>query len=218
MGNDMLTKSNMILESLKNTINSFFNLYNISGNEEEKQNILRAIIIFSCSGVDAIVKQLINDTLEYVIEHDEGAFNQFKQFSTKKIQNKSETNYNLLTELLVSEHPRKILISSLKNELTQNSLQSAEELFRVASYFNIETKILEPNDKELKRIFKVRNQITHELDVDMDSKTFALRERNLKEVQGFSKHLLDLSEKFIELVSKMLSEKEEIDEEKQLDI
>ena len=94
MGNDMLTKSNMILESLKNTINSFFNLYNISGNEEEKQNILRAIIIFSCSGVDAIVKQLINDTLEYVIEHDEGAFNQFKQFSTKKIQNKSETNYN----------------------------------------------------------------------------------------------------------------------------
>ena len=214
----MLTKSNMILESLKNTINSFFNLYNISGNEEEKQNILRAIIIFSCSGVDAIVKQLINDTLEYVIEHDEGAFNQFKQFSTKKIQNKSETNYNLLTELLVSEHPRKILISSLKNELTQNSLQSAEELFRVASYFNIETKILEPNDKELKRIFKVRNQITHELDVDMDSKTFALRERNLKEVQGFSKHLLDLSEKFIELVSKMLSEKEEIDEEKQLDI
>ena len=137
----MLTKSNMILESLKNTINSFFNLYNISGNEEEKQNILRAIIIFSCSGVDAIVKQLINDTLEYVIEHDEGAFNQFKQFSTKKIQNKSETNYNLLTELLVSEHPRKILISSLKNELTQNSLQSAEELFRVASYFNIETKM-----------------------------------------------------------------------------
>ena len=89
---------------------------------------------------------------------------------------------------------------------------------RVASYFNIETKILEPNDKELKRIFKVRNQITHELDVDMDSKTFALRERNLKEAQGFSKHLLDLSEKFIELVSKMLSEKEEIDEEKQLDI
>ena len=52
----------------------------------------------------------------------------------------------------------------------------------------------------------------------MDSKTFALRERNLKEAQGFSKHLLDLSEKFIELVSKMLSEKEEIDEEKQLDI
>lgn len=216
MDNEMLAKSNMILTSLKSTISSFFTLYDSSEQNEENQNILRAIVLFSCAGVDAIVKQLINDTLEYVIEHDEGAFNQFKQFSTKKIQNKSETNFNLLTELLICENPRNILIFELKKELTQNSLQSADELFRVASYFNIETKKLEPDDKKLREIFRARNQITHELDVDMSSPEFTLRNREKSIVKEYSDHLLELSENFIKLVSKMLKEKEEIDEVNQL--
>lgn len=217
MDNKMLKKSNMILTSLKSTICSFFSLYDSLEQKEENQNILRAIVLFSCSGVDAIVKQLINDTLEYVIEHDEGAFNQFKQFSTKKIQNKSETDFNLLTELLICENPRKILISVLKKELTQNSLQSAEELFRVASYFNIETKKLEPDDKKLREIFKVRNQITHELDVDMTSSEFTLRNREKSKVKEYSDHLLKLSENFIKLVSAILIEKEAIDEISQIE-
>ena len=115
------------------------------------------------------------------------------------------------------ENPRKILISVLKKELTQNSLQSAEELFRVASYFNIETKKLEPDDKKLREIFKVRNQITHELDVDMTSSEFTLRNREKSKVKEYSDHLLKLSENFIKLVSAILIEKEAIDEVSQIE-
>ena len=202
----ILNKSNMILNSLKTTIESFFSLHESleSKDEEQKQNILRAIILFSCSGVDAVVKQLINDTLGYVIDRDEGAFNQFKNFTADKIQGKNEINSKLLSELFVTENPKEILIMTLKKELTQNSLQSAEELFRVASYFNIETMKLEQNPRKLKEIFVARNQITHELDVDMDSKNFSMRHRDIDMVKDYSNHLLQLSEKFITLVENII--------------
>ena len=84
---EYLNKSNAILISLKNTIESFYTLYNSLDDDKEnqKQDLLRAIILFSCSGIDSIVKQLVNDTLDFVIEHDEGAFNQFKNYTEKKL-------------------------------------------------------------------------------------------------------------------------------------
>lgn len=208
-----LNKPNMILKSLKLTIHSFYELYDSSATteEEQKQNILRSIILFSCSGVDAIVKQLINDALEEVIAINEGAFNEFKNFTESKILSKDRVNSKLLSELFTSNNPQKVLMKLLKKELTQNSLQSADELFKVASFFNIETNKLEPSPKELKEIFKVRNQITHELDVDMESDEFVMRKREIELVKKYSNHLLNLSEKFILLVENTLKNKESIE-------
>ena len=78
---EQLSKSNAILQSLKNTIASFYDLFDTLSDdkEQQKQDLLRAILLFSCSGIDSIVKQLVNDALDYVIEHDEGAFNEFKK-------------------------------------------------------------------------------------------------------------------------------------------
>jgi len=38
------------------------------------------MLLFACSGLDAVVKQLIQDTLATVLDHDEGAQREFKKF------------------------------------------------------------------------------------------------------------------------------------------
>lgn len=223
MKEQFLSKSNTILQSLKNTIDSFYTLFDTLNDDKEtqKQDLLRAIILFSCSGIDSIVKQLINDTLDYVIEHDEGAFNQFKNYTEKKLTLKNEIGINskLFAELFTCGNPKKTLIDVLKKDLTSNSLQSADELLKVGSVFNIETAKLvngkEAHDK-LRKIFIARNQITHEMDVDMMAPDVRMRDRTLEETKDYSEYIINLADKFIELVSEKLDDTSEVDEFEQI--
>lgn len=220
---EYLNKSNAILISLKNTIESFYTLYNSLDDDKEnqKQDLLRAIILFSCSGIDSIVKQLVNDTLDYVIEHDEGAFNQFKNYTEKKLILKNEAGINskLFAELFTCGNPKRTLIDVLKKDLTSNSLQSADELLKVGSFFNIGTANL-VNGKEkhekLRRVFIVRNQITHEMDVDMTALDFKMRDRTYEEINDYSEFIINFIEKFIELISEKLDDTSEVDEFEQI--
>lgn len=45
-----------------------------------EQDLLRAMLIFSCSGLDATLKQLVRDALECVIARDIGAHGQFAKY------------------------------------------------------------------------------------------------------------------------------------------
>lgn len=45
-----------------------------------EQDLLRAMLIFSCSGLDATLKQLVRDGLEHVISRDIGAQRQFAKY------------------------------------------------------------------------------------------------------------------------------------------
>ena len=220
---EYLNKSNTILISLKKTIESFYTLYNSLDDDKEtqKQDLLRAIILFSCSGIDSIVKQLVNDTLDYVIEHDEGAFNQFKNYTEKKLILKNEAGINskLFAELFTCGNPKQTLIDVLKKDLTSNSLQSADELLKVGSVFNIETANLVNGKEEhekLRKIFTVRNQITHEMDVDMTAPNFKMRDRTYDEIKDYSEFIINFIENFIELISEKLDDTSEVDEFEQI--
>lgn len=220
---DYLHKSNSILISLKKTIESFYTLYDSLGNDKEtqKQDLLRAIILFSCSGIDSIVKQLVNDTLDYVIEHDEGAFNHFKNYTEKKliVKNESGINSKLFAELFTCDNPKQTLIDVLKKDLTSNSLQSADELLKVGSVFNIETTKLvdgKQNHEKLRRIFIVRNQITHEMDVDMTAPEFKMRDRTYEEIKDYSEFIISFIEQFIKLISEKLDDTAKVDEFEQI--
>ncbi len=220
---EYLNKSKAILISLKNTIESFYTLYDSLDDDKEtqKQDLLRAIILFSCSGIDSIVKQLVNDTLDYVIEHDEGAFNQFKNYTEKKLILKNEAGINskLFAELFTCGNPKQTLIDVLKKDLTSNSLQSADELLKVGSVFNIETANLvngKDEHEKLRKVFIVRNQITHEMDVDMTALDFKMRDRTYDEIKDYSEFIISFIEKFIELISEKLDDTSEVDEFEQI--
>ena len=196
--------SKKILDTTRETIKSFLKIYDEIGNEENaaKEDLLRAIILFACSGIDAIMKQLIEDSLEEVIKVDEGAQHNFKNYIEKKIKNNTDTyNSKLLSEIFSSDKkPRDTLIEILKKELTANSLQSAEELSRVASYFDIDTSDID----EIKKVFIIRNQITHEMDIDMSVDGIKRRKRDKKEIVGYSNKILNRAEYYINEVDNKL--------------
>ena len=56
--------SQIILNTLKDNVKSFQDLLEANIDDATKQNLLRTIILFSCAGIDAIVKQLIIESLE----------------------------------------------------------------------------------------------------------------------------------------------------------
>ena len=196
--------SRKILDTTKETILSFFEIYKEIKVEEnaKQQDLLRAIILFSCSGIDAVIKQLINDTLEEIIKKDEGAQSYFKNYIEKKIKNNNDVyNSKLLSEIFISdEKPKDTLIRILKRELMANSLQSAEELSRVAAYFNIETTDID----KIKEVFVVRNQITHEMDIDMSSEVIIRRNRNKEDIKEYSDRIIKLAEHYIKSIENKL--------------
>jgi hypothetical protein len=133
---------------------------------DEEQDLLRAMLAFACAGLDSMAKQLIRDALSQVIIKDEGAAAMFFERTKKTLYKENILNTDLLLQSIMTESPREVLLQDLVRELTSESLQSADELFRVASYFNIASKDLAPDPRELRRIFKIRNEIAHEMDID----------------------------------------------------
>lgn len=139
---------------------------------DEEQDLLRAMLIFASAGLDSMLKQLIKDALPSVIERNDGARMQFKNYVEKKILNQKAsptvTNIDakLLSGLLIEDSPKEALIEKLLYDLTSDSIQSKDQLLRVASSFGISTEDLSVDLKKLKTVFEVRNQIAHEMDID----------------------------------------------------
>ncbi len=206
-------KSQKLLDILISNVQSYHVLLDSIEDEFTKQNILRSIILFSCSGIDAVVKQLILETLDSVIARDVGAQEQLKSFIVRQLKKDSDFNYKLLADLLTKNNIRESLITLLKNSLTFNSLQSPEQLFKVASFFNIKTADLINNDKReiLSNAFAARNKIIHQMDVDLEKGTLDPITHTIDEVNGYYQVLVSLSQNFIDEVNQTL--KKEITED-----
>ncbi len=200
-------KSKKILEAMEQNIEAFRGLLQIAQDELTKQNILRSIILFSCSGIDAIVKQLIIETLENVIERDEGAQEQLRKFVTRKLKKNNEVDYTLFASLLTARDSRKNLINLLKQELTFDSLQSSEQLYKVAGYFNIATDSIVDNQKKkiLSEAFATRNRIVHQMDVDFDNKqNVEIISHNEDDVENYYDTIRSVARNYICEVDKIL--------------
>lgn len=169
---------------------------------EEEQDLLRAMLIFAASGLDSTVKRLVRDALASVIDNDDEAECRLVDYLEKKLASggRSEPmNVRLLTSALVAPAPREILVEELIRELTAGSLQSKNELFKVASFFNIPSQEVAQNPELLKKIFEARNQIAHEMDVDFSQwKTSTFRRpRSKKTMISYTTELFRIGEVFL---------------------
>ena len=120
-----------------------------------------------------MVKQLVRDVLPIIIrQSDVGVLNQFEKFVVSDLKIKSidakfgNLDVKTLASLIVADSPKEALIKRLVDSLTSDSLQSADQLYRVASYFGITNKELWDDDKSLREVFCIRNKISHEMDID----------------------------------------------------
>lgn len=133
---------------------------------DEEQDLLRAMLVFATAGLDSMAKQLIREALPVVIANSTGAEAMFKQFIERSLRGPEDIGRRLLADVLGDARPRERLMEALISDLTAGSLQSADELLRVAAYFDIPSKELVAAPDDVKKIFQVRNQIVHEMDVN----------------------------------------------------
>lgn len=172
---------------------------------DEEQDLLRAMLTFASSGLDSMVKQIIRDALRRVISRDEGAHVMFKAYIDKKLKKSDGINTSFLADIISDRYPQRVLYNDLIYTLTSGSLQSKDELLKTASYFNIESKILATNIKLLENIFKVRNQILHEMDIDFTGTSRNRRQRRKNEMVDYTNEIFRIADIFLREVDNKLS-------------
>lgn len=149
---------------------------------DNEQDLLRSMLVMAASGVDATVKQLVQDTLPHLIARDAKAQNSFQKFVERSLVVETATgtgsvNLELLAAALVSPAPQKRLIDEYVSELTGSSLQSTDSLFRVAAALGADPTQIGLIPAEIRPIFNIRNKIIHELDLNLEART---RTRNVR--------------------------------------
>jgi hypothetical protein len=94
-----LKNATIILGHAVDSVNQFYKLFQKNrkgikgGTTHQDQDLLRAMLVFSCSGLDAVIKQLIKDALPSVIIKEPGAKKEFQNFIERKMK-KNNSNDN----------------------------------------------------------------------------------------------------------------------------
>jgi hypothetical protein len=161
---------------------------------DEEQDLLRACLVFAGAALDSMAKQLIRDALPAVIDRQPGAHAMLQRHVERRLRDLPSTGLDLLAEVLVDRDPRSRLLARLVDDLTSGSLQSADEVMRMASYFDIPSRDLVQDVPLLQRIFNARNQIVHEMDVDFGRTNRSRRSRTRADITQYTDELFKVSD------------------------
>ncbi len=170
----------------------------------KEQDLLRAMLVFACAGLDSMLKQIVRDALELTIERNPKANANFKTFVTVQLSKQSSPDSKLLSEILTSGNPRSMLIGHLVNDLTSRSLQSKDQVLRAASFFDIPTGEVIDDIKGLDKIFRCRNEISHEMDIDFAQPNRNRRPRSRDDMTANTKAILQVAGKILKAADKRL--------------
>lgn len=164
---------------------------------DEEQNLLRAMLIFATAGLDSMIKQLVEDSLSAVIDRVEGASNKFKLYIERRLIKGEELDRRFLAEIIADLKPRVRMLNELKTELGSASLQSTEQLFRAAAFFDIPSDAIGERRDRLDEIFNARNEIVHEMDVDFAQPRRNRRPRNRDPMTDYTNEVFRLTGRFL---------------------
>jgi len=171
---------------------------------DEEQDLLRAMLAFATSGLDSMIKQLVKDALPRIVRIDKGSSQMFRSYIEKRMQKDDKLDHKFLSTILVSRFPQRELINDLVNTLCTPSLQSRDQLLRVASYFNIDSTSIISDHDLVKQIFDARNQISHEMDVDFNQSNRSRRPRRKEDMIHYADEIFRIAQAFLSQVeSKM---------------
>ena len=171
-----------------------------------EQDILRAMLVMSCAGFDSTIKQMIRDALPLLVNSNNTAQSQLEIFTERQFRRSDGdivTNSKFLAKILASKYTYQIVVESYIKELTGDSLQSTDQLFKAVKALGIDVKILPLKKDILNEIFLVRNQIIHELDIDLQGRR-KRRSRTRDKIIAWCDYLLDLTKSIIEQVDMLV--------------
>jgi hypothetical protein len=159
---------------------------------DAEQDLLRAMLVFAAAGLDSLLKQLIRDALHGLAARDAAVQAELETFVTRQIRPDSElggdaaSGRKFIARILVAPVPLSRITEEYIRDLTGESLQSAEQLFRAAKALGVPERSLEVDAKRVKDIFAVRNQIIHEMDIHLDAKDKQARKRRSRTIDGMN--------------------------------
>jgi|SRR5579859_272571 len=172
---------------------------------DHEQDLLRAALIFAAAGLDSMVKQLVRDSLIIIISKEEGARVQFADFVRGRLNRNETLDVKYLANALAAENMKQHLVNELIRELTNNSLQSKDQLLKVASHFAIPANEICSDLDGLKKVFDVRNQIAHEMDVNFGLINRSRRSRTFGDIQSYTATVLGIATSFYSAVAKRVN-------------
>jgi hypothetical protein len=169
-------------------------------------DMLRAAITFTGAGLDATLKELVKETLPAVLEKSTGAQEQFRDFVERHLTGEPPAMAKKLSGLLAVADARKALIDRYVADLTGDSLQSSDQLFRTAKSLGISSTHLKDNKAQLDQFFRARNEIVHELDLQHTAKRgdSSRRSRKLKATVADCNLIFKTAQTFIDEVALLL--------------
>jgi len=151
-----------------------------------------------------MVKQLVRDTLGLILTKQEGAQRQFTGFIQSRLRREEQVDIRFLAEALAAERPMMHLRAELVRELTGASLQSVDQLLKVAASFAIPADEITKDPKHLRTVFEARNQIAHEMDILFGQPNRGRRQRARKTMHEYTKLVLSVGKSFYTAVEKRL--------------
>lgn len=206
-----LSDAYSVLERSIDSAESFFGAFEnvrkarnaVGAPTDHEQDLLRAALLFATAGLDAMVKQLVRDALGAVLEKNEGAQQMFVDHVRSRVS-RSPLDVKYLADVLTSQNPRDRLKMVLLEELTATSLQSKDQLLKVAAHFAIPAAEICADLGSLKRVFDARNEIAHEMDILFGQPNRGRRSRKHKTMHDDTKFVLQVSCAFYSSVEKRL--------------
>ena len=171
---------------------------------DHEQDLMRAALVFAAAGLDSCLKQLVRDTLRIVIKENEGAHDQFTDYVRSKLRRLDKQSVRFLAEAITAEKPTLHVQQQLVAELTQASVQSKDQILRVAAYFAIPSDEVSTDLKKLHEVFRVRNEIAHEMDILLGQPNRGRRQRRQNDMEDYAAFVLSTALAFYTAVENRL--------------
>ncbi|WP_141715939.1 hypothetical protein [Streptomyces sp. OspMP-M43] len=150
----------------------------------DEQNLLRAALVFTSSGLDACCKRLVRDTASALIEGNADAARKFDEYLAHEL---AVGPSDPVATAIRSKTPRDELIKLYVAARTKASMQGSEDLRkRVRDTLGIpNAKVSKQRLALLDPFFTARNDIVHDMDYEDPSGTGAKRHtRVMESVRG----------------------------------
>jgi len=218
-GNDApLRRSFLIVKYAHESAKAFLEAFNTmrkgrgatrGATTDEEQDLLRAMLVMAAAGLDSMLKQIIRDALEVLIQEDDDVREGLEKFVTRQIRGDADdktaiTGHRFLTRVLIAQSQQDQVIEEYTRHLTGISLQSVEEVRRTARALGVEPAIRD-HVRGLKQIFDSRNRIIHEFDIDFPALRRNRKSRTQGVMIGFTNALLELAEIILTAVDQKLA-------------
>lgn len=134
-----------------------------------EQDLLRAMLVFACAGLDSSLGHLVRDCASDMLTRSAKLRDEVDKFVQEQLDLTSGGTQFFL-DIVRAANPLvdERLVTDLMDRRTANSLQSHEAVLRISSYFEIGGGDFDRRVLELRPVFAARNVIIHEMDVNFE--------------------------------------------------